>query len=369
MRRAFLTHLLVLATTIAAVALSAAAARAQGTAFTYQGSLNEGSALANGPYDFRFRLFDLASGGLQLGPTLCADDVQVVNGVFTTQLDFGQQFATSAQRHLEIEVRRDSGATCADVGGFVLLAPRQALTATPMASHANSAFALDAADGVPANAVYVDDAGKVGIGTTTPATHLHVQGTGPVMVLQDLASASNQAGYIGFWNNVPAETGWIGFGSPGSPHFSIVNARSGGNIVLEAVTITSGGFVGVGTSTPAVKLDVRGDIRLGPTGQYHAPSGEERLRILRGRVNSTGTLSLGSGFTSSRTSTGVYVISFASSFSGTPVVTVSAGVGATGGPYVAHTNGVTTVSAGIRITNGSGTSVDDSFDFIAIGPR
>ena len=132
--------------------------------------------------------------------------------MFTTQLDFGQQYATTAERHLEIEVRRERGASCADLNGFILMDPRQMLTATPMAAHADSAFALDAADGNPLNAVYVDNGGKVG------------------------------------------------FGTAGSPHFSIVNARSGGNINLEAVTITSAGAVGIGTAAPAATLDVRGDI-------------------------------------------------------------------------------------------------------------
>lgn len=77
---------------------------------------------------------------------------------------------------MEIEARGDTGLDCADLTGFVAMAPRQQVTAAPMASHANSAFALDAADGSPMSAVFVDDVGNVGIGTTTPANHLHVNG-------------------------------------------------------------------------------------------------------------------------------------------------------------------------------------------------
>ena len=143
----------------------------------------------------------------------------------------------------------------------------------------------------------------------------------------------------------------------------------GGNISLEAITITSAGSVGIGTSGPAAALDVRGDIRLGSAGQYQAPAGEERLRILRGRISSTGAVSLGSGFSATRTAVGLYTITPSTSFSGTPALTVSPSVGASGGPYCAHTNGVTTVSAGVRIMTASGTNIDDSFDFILIGPR
>ncbi len=356
-----------------ALAMAAAAlappALAQSTAFTYQGRLDDAGAPSQGLHDFRFLLFDAPEGGVVVGTPVCADDVDVVDGVFTAQLDFGPQFAAMAERHLEVAVRLNTGLSCADLTGFVTLVPRQQVTAAPRATHANSAYALDAADGVPASAVYVDDAGRVGVGTTSPAAPLHVRSAGPFLVLQDTASASNQAGYLGFWNDASAETGWIGFGTPGSPHFSIVNARSGGSIVLEALAITSSGNVGIGTTSPGTKLDVRGDIRLGPTGQFQAPAGEERLRILRGRIASNGGVSVGSGFTSSRTSTGVYLISFGTSFSSTPVVTVSATVAATGGPFIAHTNGVTTHAAGVRITNGSGSNIDDSFEFIAIGPR
>ena len=40
---------------------------AQGTAFTYQGRLNDGGAPANGTYDLTFALFDEATGGAQHG--------------------------------------------------------------------------------------------------------------------------------------------------------------------------------------------------------------------------------------------------------------------------------------------------------------
>ena len=368
-KNAFVTSALVCMAALGAALLSVSPVAAQSTTFTFQGFLNEGAAPANGRYDFHFRLFTAATGGVQTGTMLCSDDVDVVNGVFTTQLDFGQQYATPIERHLEIEVRRDSGASCADLNGFIVMDPRQLLTATPKAIHANSAFALDGADGSPLNAVYVDDAGKVGIGTTSPATLLHVQGAAPSLVLQDVTAAASQSGYLSFRNNLSTETAWVGFGTAGSPHFSIVNARSGGNISLEAVTITSTGSVGIGTAAPASTLDVRGDIRLGSAGQYQAASGEEKLRILRGRISSSGTVSLGSGFTVSRTGTGLYVITFTTAFSGPPAVTLSPSVGATGGPYNAHTNGISTVAAGIRIMNGSGTNIDDAFDFIAIGPR
>jgi len=158
------------------IALVVSPASAQNTAFTYQGHLDDVGAPANGLYDLRFRLYDVPTGGTQIGATVCVDDVNVIAGVLTAQIDFGQQYATAAHRHVEIDVRRNTGLTCGDASGFVVLSPRQQLTAAPFASHANAAFALDAADGSPTNAVFVDNAGKVGIGTTSPAMLLHLQG-------------------------------------------------------------------------------------------------------------------------------------------------------------------------------------------------
>src|SRR5262245_24897310 len=98
------------------------------------------------------------------------DNVMVDDGLFTVQLDFGPQFSTPNSRHLEIEVRRDTGLGCANAGGFVVLAPRQRLTAAPIATHARSASVLDSADGSVHGAVTVSNSGVVGIGTPTPGT-------------------------------------------------------------------------------------------------------------------------------------------------------------------------------------------------------
>ena len=105
--------------------LSALGASAQGTAFTYQGRLNNGGYPANGSYDLTFALFDAVSGPAQVGTTLTKSPTAVSNGLFTVTLDFGNQFPGAA-RWLEIGVRTNGG-------GFTALAPRQALTPAPYA--------------------------------------------------------------------------------------------------------------------------------------------------------------------------------------------------------------------------------------------
>lgn len=117
------------------LATLAGMARAQSipTAFTYQGELSSGSSVASGLHDLRFRLFDAANGGVQVGATLCADNVTVVSGRFAVSLDFGASAFTNRPLFLEVEVRADAGLDCSNSAGFTVLGPRQPLTPTPYA--------------------------------------------------------------------------------------------------------------------------------------------------------------------------------------------------------------------------------------------
>jgi len=123
---------------LSASAMTASAQAPLGTAFTYSGGLATAGAPANGAFDVRFRLFDSVSGGSQVGPTLCLDNLSVTNGQLAATLDFGAVF-NGQRRFLEIEVRADSGLDCSDASGYTLLSPRQELTATPHALFASSA--------------------------------------------------------------------------------------------------------------------------------------------------------------------------------------------------------------------------------------
>lgn len=96
-----------------------------GTAFTYQGRLTEGGSPANGLYDFEFRLLDNTE--VQQGSTITIEDKEVVNGLFTVDLDFGQQF-TGAERLLAISVRPGDS-----TDGYTALLPFQRIAPTPYA--------------------------------------------------------------------------------------------------------------------------------------------------------------------------------------------------------------------------------------------
>src|SRR5438445_12995046 len=78
---------------------------AQGTAFTYQGRLNENGALANGSYDLQFSLYDAASNGNAIGAGVTNAATAVSNGLFVAALDFGPAVLDGRDRWLEIGVR------------------------------------------------------------------------------------------------------------------------------------------------------------------------------------------------------------------------------------------------------------------------
>ncbi len=102
-----------------------------GTRFTYQGTLRLNNNRADGPYDFRFLLYDQAAGGAQLGGTVILNDVPVTDGLFATELDFGQAPIDGDDIFLQIEVRDGASA-----GAYTVLSPRQRINATPYAVRA-----------------------------------------------------------------------------------------------------------------------------------------------------------------------------------------------------------------------------------------
>jgi hypothetical protein len=103
-------------------------ASAQGTAFTYQGRLNDGASPANGRYDLQFTIYDALSGGIQIAGPLTNANLAVSNGLFTALLDFGAGPFTGQTRWLEIGVR-----TNGIPSNFAILSPRQELTPVPYA--------------------------------------------------------------------------------------------------------------------------------------------------------------------------------------------------------------------------------------------
>lgn len=105
---------------------------AQGTAFTYQGRLNNNGSPAAGSYDFRFRLAADPFANNYAGGNLFTNGVPVSAGLFTVTLDFDGVF-NGSNYWLEIAVRTNGA------GGYTTLSPLQPVTPTPYAIFAAGA--------------------------------------------------------------------------------------------------------------------------------------------------------------------------------------------------------------------------------------
>ena len=106
---------------------------AQGTAFTYQGRLNDGGNPAHGNYDFRFKLFADPFGNNQAGSAVLTNNLPLTNGLFTVTVDFGAGVFNGSSFWLEVDIRTNGAS------GYVNLTPLQALTPAPYAIFANTA--------------------------------------------------------------------------------------------------------------------------------------------------------------------------------------------------------------------------------------
>ncbi len=116
------------------------AAAALGTAFTYQGRLLNDNKAADGVYDLAFSLYDDPNVivGNQVGGTIEVDNLDVIDGYFAVELDFGEGIFDGNERYLQFAVRPGESD---DAGDFTALYPRQRITPAP--------YALYALSGVP----------------------------------------------------------------------------------------------------------------------------------------------------------------------------------------------------------------------------
>ncbi len=216
--------------------------------------------------------------------------------------------------------------------------------------------------------------GRVGIGTTTPAYAL------------DIRSSVNNGFSVGKGGDAGRIwTEYLNFGPAmifydmddvgGSLRFrESPNSNDENNPEYEAVISGKRGNIGIGTTEPNAELDVRGDIKLGNSGELYATSSVENLRLIVGRVNSTGNKVNGDGYNSNRTDTGKYTITFPAAFASTPVVTVTL-VNSAGEDHVATLKVLSNNSFEVWITdvenneNITGVLQNSEFCFMAVGSR
>jgi len=111
-------------------------AHAQGTAFTYQGQLQNNSVPASGTFNLQFSLFTTNTNGVAIAGPVTANGVLVANGLFTVTIDFGVSAWNGHTNWLQVAVETNGAAT------FTNLSPRQELTPVPYAIFAGGASNL-----------------------------------------------------------------------------------------------------------------------------------------------------------------------------------------------------------------------------------
>src|SRR5581483_9374327 len=196
-------------------------ALAQGTAFTYQGRLDDAGAPANGSYDLKFTLFATNSGGAPIANSVTNLATSVSSGLFTATLDFGPVF-NGENNWLEIEVRTNGAASFSPP-----LAPRQPLTPVPYAVTAQS--------------------------VTGPVGSNNLAGTYPNAVILDNSNNS----FSGNGANLTSlDASQLTSGTVPDAHLSTnVALRAGGNAFTGNQTVTNG-TVGIGTISPTASLEI-----------------------------------------------------------------------------------------------------------------
>jgi len=168
-----------------AVVASHSTVFAQGTAFTYQGRLSTNSIAVTGLFDFRFAVYDAASGGNQIGGTLTPTAVPVTNGLFTVTLDFGANVFTGPTRYLDLAAKTNSSPAA-----FVSMTPRQTVTAAPYAMLAgglNGALPAGNLAGTYGNAVTLSNLANYFYGSFSGSgaslSNLNLSAVGPAGLL------------------------------------------------------------------------------------------------------------------------------------------------------------------------------------------
>jgi hypothetical protein len=240
-----------------------------GTVFTYQGRLIDANSTADGPYDFVFGLFDGPVGPGELGAQTI-HNLDVIDGYFTVELDFGSNVFDGSERWLQIEIRPGE---LDDPNEYTTLGPRQELTPTPYALYAETT-ANDNDWMVSGDDMYSIPTGNVGIGNPGPTKKLSIyhaySSTNTVEDMLEIQRAST--GVVGsgigvgliFRNEVDngamALSGRIAsvMENPtiagGTTAGMLFETRASGGYMTDALYLDPDGNVGIGTANPETKL-------------------------------------------------------------------------------------------------------------------
>ncbi len=238
------------------------------TTFTYQGQLRDANGPINGTVSLRFLLFTQPVGGLPFFPTITVCSINVVDGLFTAELDFGLSNFEGSERWLEIGVQSPAG-NCIT---FTTLTPRQRLTPVPYAIRSMAPWETN-------GSFLFYNSGFVGVGTNTPDVDFELAKSNAT--LRVTSTATNGTAQLDLKGDAPS--GFVA-NALGSIRFldenNTVRASISSNLGLfqnpfnfsvagvVEMALSSTGNLGVGTTIPVAKLHLVGgtDSELGSGG-------------------------------------------------------------------------------------------------------
>jgi hypothetical protein len=224
-------------TLVSAFSLQPSTLHAQGTAFSYQGRLNDGGSPATGIYDLRFTICDaLANGNVVAGPNT-SSATGVTNGLFAVTLDFGSGVFTGSNYWVEIAARTNGAAL------FATLSPRQPISPVPYAIMANSASNL------------LGTLPSTQVSGTIPASQLSGTFTGNVIGSATSATTATTA------NNFSGSLAGDVTGTQGATVVSTVGGSGAANI--HAAEQLANAATTANTASAIVKRDASGNFSAG----------------------------------------------------------------------------------------------------------
>jgi hypothetical protein len=267
---------------------------AVGTAFTYQGRLTHAGGPVNGTCNFRFRLYNAASGGTLLG-TDTVNGVPVSDAYFGVVLNDNGEFGGNAfngqARWLEIRVNCGSGDTD--------LSPRQPLTAAPYAHYAlqsggggDSFWSLSGNSGTTpgthfvgttdnqALELQVNSARALRLEPNTTSPNLIGGYSGNSVTAGVVGATIGGGGADGFPNQVTANYGTIGGGNNNTASSGYATVGGGwGNTVSKDYATVGGGINNAASGNYAIASGGQGNTASGEFatvggGQGNTTSGD-----------------------------------------------------------------------------------------------